>query len=63
MNPAEMNPAEKTNRDMKNRKASDPAPAASANITPSRRMVFITLAISSVILLISVALFSGTIQP
>ncbi len=58
-----MNPAEKTNRDMKNRKASDPAPAASANITPSKQTIFITLGILTPILLLFVALFSGTIQP
>jgi hypothetical protein len=58
-----MNRAEMTNRDMGNRKASDPAPAASANITPSKQMIFITLGILVPILLLFVALFSGTIQP
>lgn len=58
-----MNRAEMTNRDMENRKASDPAPAASANITPSKQMIFITLGILVPILLLFVALFSGTIQP
>jgi hypothetical protein len=58
-----MNRAEMTNRDMKNRKDSDPAPAASANITPSKQMIFITLGILVPILLLFVALFSGTIQP
>jgi hypothetical protein len=58
-----MNRAEMTNRDMKNRKASDPAPAASANITPSKQTIFIALGILVPILLLFVALFSGTIQP
>lgn len=58
-----MNSAEMTSRDMANRKASDPAPAASANITPSKQMIFTTLGILVPIMLIFVALFSGTIQP
>jgi hypothetical protein len=58
-----MNPAEMANRDMTNRKSSDPAPAASANITPSTQTIFITLGILVPILLLFVALFSGTIQP
>jgi hypothetical protein len=55
--------AEMKSRDMQTRRESDPAPAASANITPSKQMVFSALVILVPILLLFVALFSGTIQP
>jgi hypothetical protein len=55
--------AEMKSRDMQTRRESDPAPAASANITPSKQMVFSALGILVPILLLFVALFSGTIQP
>jgi hypothetical protein len=58
-----MNSAEMESRDMSTRRSADPAPPASANITPSKQIIFTALGILVPVLLLFVALFSGTIQP